>query len=478
MATKPRGRPAKKAPKKKPETALKDIGWLKEWARKNAAMLPVKQNAPIANLLDYIPQVSEELQSPRHLKPLVDALERAYTEPVRLVVSTPPQHGKSQTVFHFLSQAAARGGRNLLYITYNADFAQSQMRSARRIAERAKVPIRSDSKALCEWSLDNGSSLWATGVGGSITGRPGGIVVVDDPIKDWADAQSPRVREATHDWFRSTVLTRLHPTSSVVVVHTRWHEDDLAGRLIAAGWEHINLPAIDDLGRALWPEERPIEYLEAQRREVGEHIFASLYQGRPIPRGREVFGPPQFADALPEIGYQVALGYDLAYTAKTNADYSVAVVMRKAADKYFVESVVRKQVSATAFAAEVKSLQSQYAGRGLRTRGYIGGTEKGVVDLLGTMGVHLKPMPALADKFARAQPFSAAWNRGDVYLLRGASWLQPVINELQSFTGANDPHDDIVDAMVAAYDELASPPISSRVDVVRPRTSAGLRGHY
>lgn len=424
------------------------------------------------SLASFVKATSPEIESVAHLEPLIGLLERASRGPVRACISVPPQHGKSTLAFHWLAQQMM-GTKKLMYITYNTEFAQKQMRLARGIAERAGVPFK-DSRALLSWYSSTGASLIASGIGGIITGIPGQLIVVDDPIKDWADAQSSTIRDYTHQWFRSSVLSRLHPGSSVIVVHTRWHPDDLSGRLINEGWEHINLPAVTD-GVALWPEGRPIDFLDEQRKLVGEHIFAALYQGQPRPIGKEVFGPANFYDSRPT-GYQLAVGVDFAYTSKTSSDYSVAVAMARRGDIYYVMDLVRQQTSLPEFGNRLKSMLSEYSG--CRTRAYIGGTEQGVVDMLAKERVYVSTLPATKDKFVRAQPLAAAWNDGRVLIPRNMEWTTDMVNEFRMFTGVNDPHDDIVDAMASAYDELSLGAIDPTIGIIKPRSSAGLRGVY
>mgnify|MGYP000868096301 CR=1 FL=1 len=428
--------------------------------------------API-DLLDFVPLVSPELEAPRHLERLARTLEKAEHTPTRLVVNTPPQHGKSTLVFHWIAQAL-RGSKRILYITYSDAFALSQMRIARPIAERAGVVFRSDSRALCEWNLENGGSLYATGSGGSITGRPGGLIVIDDPIKDWTEAQSRTIRDTVFDWLRSSVLTRAHPSTSVVVVQTRWHEDDVSGRLLKQGWEGINLKAISDEGKALWPEARPLEWLQEQKKQVGDHIFAALYQGDPRPLGGSLFKGVNYYDKLPNEGRYV-VGMDLAYSSKNKADYSVAVVLCKDGERYYVVDVIRKQVSAPEFCLSLKSLQATY--KSVPMVWHCAGTELGLVDWLKDRGVTITAKSIKGDKFVRAQPASALWNSGNLLVPRNAPWLDAFLIELLEFTGAGDAHDDQVDSLSSAVDALKSM-ITGAGLTGTPRTTSSLKGFY
>lgn len=410
-----------------------------------------------------------------HLSPLVELFERSRTQPVRACISVPPQHGKSTLVFYTIAQALATRNIPVIYATYSSDFAQKQMQEARIIANRSGLQF-DDRGALTNWRTAEGGTLWADGISGSLTGHAGKLIIVDDPVKNWAEAQSMTIRESTYNGFKTNVMTRAHPDTSVFVIHTRWHPDDLIGRLVKDGWSTINLPAIDSNGRVLWPEERGLDFIEMQRKELSEHMFASLYQGEPRPSGKEVFRDCSFYDELPK-QYSLSIGIDLAYTSKKASDYSVAVVMARSGSNFYVLDTLRMQSDAPTFMARLKSLMSGYLGS--RTRAYIGGGgEQGVLDLFARERVFINAIPATHDKFVRAQGLAAAWNNGRVFLPRDRSWLPALLDEMRNFTGINDPHDDIVDAMVGAYDELLILPPDNSVEVVRKRASASFKGNW
>lgn len=398
--------------------------------------------------MEWMARVSPELDPPRHLAPIVDVIERATREEARVVISAPPQHGKSTLVLHALVWLLLRHpSKRNAYVTYAAQVAQDQMYRARLIAERAGLEAQA---TLDRWRTREGGGVVATGIGGPLTGYAvDGLLIVDDYVKNRVEAESPTYRERAWEWFTSVALTRVHPGASVVVVATRWHPDDLAGRLIAKGWEHITLPAIDEEGRPLWPEKRPQEWLEAVRREIGEYDWAALYMGEPRPRGGAVFGPPHYYDELPSGGYREATGVDLAYTKRTSSDYSVAISGRFHEGRLYITRVWRAQVRAEEAARVLVSFpEPRYW--------HAGGTEQGVVDLMWALGVRINALPARGDKFTRAQRAASAWNEGRILVPREASWLSPFLAELESFTGLDDPHDDQVDALAALWQGLSA----------------------
>lgn len=442
---------------------------------RNASSKP-KSSEPIR---DIIARVSPDLAPMPHMECYFEALDAAQTGPARVCLSYPPQHSKSTVNFHAIARAML-AGQSVIFATYSAEFASYQMRRARKVAEQAGVRFRADSRAICEWYTEEGGVMTAVGLGGAVTGKPADLIIIDDPVKGYAEAQSRAMRESTDDWLRASILTRANPGTSVFVVHTRFHPDDIIGRLSAEGWRTINLPAISDAGEALWPQERPIEFLREQQTQLGEHMFAALYQGQPRPRGQELFGAPHYYDGMPPDGYRLGIGVDLAYTKRTSSDYSVAVVLAEYANRYYLLDVVRKQCTAPDFGAHLTALMSRYPGA--RARIYAHGTELGSIDFFRrASGVYIDAMPATADKFVRAQPLSAAWNRGEVMLPRAAPWLGEFVREVTEFTGVNDPHDDCVDAMAAAFDEVRvarGPGTHAPVQVLGQRRTVGLRKSF
>lgn len=420
------------------------------------------------SLYSYIPRVSPSLEAPRHLAPIVKLFESAERGPVQAVLSTPPQHAKTETAAHALAKFIGRNPhRRNGYATYEANRAQEIGEKVRAILLEDGIRTKGSRK---RWTTAQKGGLITTGIAGPLTGRPiDGILIIDDPVKNRAEAESPVYREKHDQWFRSTAYTRLHPSASTFVILTRWHDDDLGGRLIKRGWPRVNLQAINDAGVALWEKARPAAWLEKVRVEVGEYTWWSLYQGEPRPRGGALFKNATLYKSKdgPDLsqGFEVSIGIDLAYSKKTHADWSVAVVMARAVRNdfskkpvYYVLEVKREQCKAPVFKNIVREISGRYPFA--KIRWYASGVEQGVGDLLSlsdgdTPGLALNVLPAVADKFVRAQPFAAAWNDSRILIPEDAPWASDFITEIVSFTGVNDPHDDQVDAGGSAYDELA-----------------------
>lgn len=444
------------------------------------ARLEVLEARGRRELGQFIVNTTPAYKRPTHLQPLLDLLDRSMREPVYATVSVPPRHGKTETLLHqIVRMLRVHPERMNAYATYSSAFASRKSRKAREIALRARVPLRkAEAKGSTDpaatvgyWQTSHGGGLLAVGRGGGFTGDGvTGLLLVDDPVKDRKDAESVVSREDTWTWFTDVALTRLQHPASCIVVHTRWHEDDLIGRIKASAdfddWVHINLPAVaeahDPLGRmpgqALAPWLYDERYFERLARRLGPYSWNSLYQGHPQPKGGKLFGTPRYYAKLPDTALQLAYGVDMAYTSKKSADWSVLVWLAKTKnglfeDVYYVLHVDRVQTRSPEFGALIRArLNHHHAPVYWRAVG----PERGSVDL---MREHLKVpfqvLPTTGDKFVHAQGVAAAWNDGRILLpLEERSWKRDFEAELGRFTGVNDAEDDQVDALANAFDGL------------------------
>jgi predicted phage terminase large subunit-like protein len=205
----------------------------------------------------------------------------------------------------------------------------------------------------------------------------------------------------------------------------------------------------------------PQWFLDRLERSYASDFYRQEVLGDFIDAGGRVFADAWYYDELPTDAYREAVGIDFAYTAKSHADYSVAVRGRAVGDHLYLTNVYRAQVEMPAFAAHLKSQGP------VRMLARIGGTEKGIIDFLRRDGIRIETIPASTDKHAFAQPLAAAWNTGRVLLPRNAPWVAPLLDEVLSFTGVNDQHDDIVDALGALHHALHANPAPSRAALRR-----------
>ena len=235
----------------------------------------------------------------------------------RLMVFMPPRHGKSELASRRFPAwcLGRRPGMEIIAASYNADLASDFGRQVRDIVGSdeyrrcfAGVGLAAGNRAAERWQTTNGGAYRAVGVGTATTGRGADLLLIDDPFKDRESADSAAVRRRVWDWYRSTAYTRLSPEGCVVVIQTRWHEDDLSGKLIAAmgkkgdRWEVLSLPAISDDGEALWPQRYPLSRLEEIRGTIGPREWSALYMQKPQPDEGTYFQRGWFAtwDSLPK----------------------------------------------------------------------------------------------------------------------------------------------------------------------------------
>ena len=407
---------------------------------------------------DFI-SLTHDLDAPAHLQPLLDVFERiARGEQVRALVSTPPQHGKSQTCLHALVWLLQRQpNRRHAYATYAQQFSRDQSLIASRISDEHKLDL--DRSTLDRWNTPQGGGVVWTSRGGPLTGHPvDGVLLVDDLLKDREEANSHTIRQKAMGWLSSVAFTRMHPGASAVIVATRWHLDDPTGRLMEkAGWEYIKLPAINDAGQALWPEQRPLDWLESQRQQLLPADWSALYMCEPIADGTEVYQPPTYYDALPDEPFQHAAGFDAAYTTRTTSDYTVTLLGRKVGDRIYLTDLLRHRAEPRVYLPMMKAAGVTHV------HWFASATERGLASLLQREGITVTLLPTTTDKLARAIPSATAWNRGEILLPLHAPWAPAVVGELTSFTGQDDRHDDIVDALAALHHALAkSEPYTSR----------------
>ncbi len=259
----------------------------------------------------------------RHLA----AIDRAIVETILgrsepiLVIEAPPRHGKSELVSRYLPAwfLGQFPDRRVMLVGYGASFARSWGRKARSLLiehgrERFGVEVNPYERAASEWGLAGceGGMLTA-GVGGPLTGRGAHLLIVDDPIKNADQAQSATIRDNHWDWWQSTASTRIEPGGCAIIIATRWHYDDLSGRLMQAAAtgdgapvRRLRLPAIAEendvlsrrVGEALWPARWPLERLERFRLEKDAAWWQAMYQQRPGNTSQSTWPPEYFAGPL------------------------------------------------------------------------------------------------------------------------------------------------------------------------------------
>jgi predicted phage terminase large subunit-like protein len=405
----------------------------------------------------------------------------------RLLVTMPPRHGKSMLVSHFFPawHLGVMPSKRVMLASYAGDFAASWGRKVRDVVaefglEVFGVSLRKSSAAVHRFDIDkHGGGMATAGAGGSMTGKGADLLIIDDPVKNHEQAQSQVWREKTWDWFQSTAYTRLEPGGSIVLVQTRWHDDDLAGRLLAEAkkdgeqWTTLNLPAIaeehDALGRrigeALWPNRWPADRLMDVRKSLGAYWWSALYQQRPSPETGGVFDREWFrywssAGVSYRLGDQLVrkedcwrfATVDLAVSEREQADFTVAAMWdcTPFGDLVLLD-LVRERMSAPRLMNMFKQLSRRWNPEWLGVEK--AGFQLAIVQQLRRDGATVKPLAAKGDKVSRAKAASIRFEGGQVYFPSGGDWLIDLEAELLAFP--HGQHDDQVDAVAYACLEAA-----------------------
>ena len=446
-----------------------------------------KQITSLTNWAEYVLRPLNQRPAPHH-RLLLDLLERVVVGDIdRLLVLMPPGSAKS-TYSSTLFPAwwfRHHPGSSVIAASHTAELSEHFGRRLRNlVAEHEPVlgyGLAPDSHAAYRFATTDKGDYFATGVHGPVIGRRADLILIDDPIKNHADADSALARDHLWNWYRSELITRLKPKGRIVLIMTRWHADDLGGRVLASGdnWHQLRLPALaepeDPLGRApgeaLWPEWEDAAALHRKRATVGSRIWAAHYQQAPISETGGIFPVSRIlvADMLPP-DLRSVRAWDLAATAAEfgrDPDWTVGVKLARDPDgNCYVIDVVRLRAGPHEVSEAVVATARRDGGAvsvGLPQDPGQAGKQQ-VAWLTNQLhGYTVVASPETGAKATRAAPIAAQVEAGRLTVMR-AGWNAAFIDELRDF-----PHgrkDDQVDALARAFSLLAEAvPPSRRIRV-------------
>lgn len=423
-----------------------------------------------------------------HLHFISDILVRLHNRedgfPRRAMFMAPPRHGKSELISHWFPtwEIAIDPSTKVIETSYELEQAARWGRMVRRSVTELYpllgTRIIEDSRAAHRWDTNRGGGMVSAGVRGPITGKGASTLICDDPIKNAEEASSQVIRDSVWEWWTTTFLSREQKTDFdrldpiIVLIMTRWHEDDLAGRILnspeARLWHVVNLPALalerDELGRppgaALWPDQFDALALEQKRAEMGSRAFQALYQGDPQPPGGIAIQRSwwRYFDQMPELSDfdQFVISCDPTFKGNADSDYVGLGVLGRKGPNFYLLDCIHKQMNGPATMKAIADLDAKWPqARWLLIEDTASGSM--ICDILEKERGHV----IRGKHRSRAKEVRLSWQvngaaalieRGAVYLPQDAPWAKKLVDEGAAFP--HGKHDDLLDMLVQGLEHL------------------------
>lgn len=443
----------------------------------------------VEHFRQFLPYINPQYDRQWFHAEIADYCQRLYEGDIRrLMVFMPPQHGKSEIVSRqFPAWALGRDpDLKIVGCSYSSDLAQQFSRSIQRTIDtddyRAIFPatglngtgadkVKGYLRNVDQFEIVGHRGFYkSVGVGGSLTGTPVDIAIIDDPVKDALEAYSATYRERVWEWYTSVLLTRLHNNSRQLFIMTRWHEDDLAGRILereADKWHILTIPALREstadgndrdprqVGEALWEARHSLASL-TQAKARSPRVFAALYQQRPTIEGGNIVRRDWFKTISAKQfttmhrNEPIVFFLDTAYTDKTANDPSGIIATCRIGGEVYITHASKVHMKFP----DLLRFIPQY----VREHGYTNASSiriepkangLSVIDQLrevSRLNVVATPSPA-DSKETRLNAASPAVESGRVVLVEGA-WNEELIDEVCGFPAK--PHDEYVDVLCYA----------------------------
>ena len=424
-------------------------------------------------------------QAVPHLQLISDEIAKMKEGPIYLIVTMPPRHGKSELISHWTPVWFLKNWpwKRIILASYEADFAATWGGKAKASIEESYADldfsITQDTKAKAYWQIKGyGGEMYSAGIRGAITGRGGDLIIIDDPVKNDQEANSPAYREAVWNGWRSVILPRAEPNASIIIIMTRWHEADLVGRLLSAEytagdpklripWKVINLPALaetDDLlgrpeGKPLWPARFNLNALMRARESSGPYWWSALYCGRPSTEGSGKFKAQSFQyysdEDLDHLSFSnISQFWDTAFKKDQRNDRSACVTMGATKTGYYIFDCYFGRPEFPELVKIVQQKYKEYVPDRIEIEDKASGQSL-LQQLKRETKLPIRAIKSIGrkdDKESRANSVTGIVEAERVYLPSRAPWLQEFLNEVCGFP--TSPHDDITDAFVHALRAL------------------------
>lgn len=432
-----------------------------------------------------------------HHRLICEYLDRWVAKDIRrLMIYTAPRHGKSELVSRKLPAYifGRKPDTSIISASYSADLASRMNRDVQRIMDSDLYKdVFPDSRlfgknirAVAAGNYLRNSDIFeivghrgvyrSAGVGGGITGMGGEYIIIDDPVKNREDANSATMREKLWDWYTSTLFTRLEKDGCVLLTLTRWHEDDLAGRLLermkqedAEQWTVLTLPAICEEpvapydirkpGEALWPWKYDETALAGIKATVGTYDWSALYQQRPQPAQgtifkREWFNEEHTYTALPHMS-MVIQSWDLPFVKSEGSAKCACIIMGRAGGSVYIIDVINEKMDFAENVAAFRRITAKYPkARAKVVENKANGPA--IVSLLSKEIPGIVPYEPKGGKEERAIAVTPYFEAGNIFLPKSAPWLQDFVEQFVGFPSGK--FKDMVDATVQGIDYLMEKP--------------------
>lgn len=436
---------------------------------------------------DFIRAVSPTFGFYRHVDVLVDRLQAVADGQVkRLMIFLPPRHTKSLLASRLFPAYFLRRHPDqwVGLASYGAELAEGFSREARAYFQAHGGTLDPASRATNRWNTTAGGGMWAVGVGGSATGRGYSLGIVDDPVKDAQEADSPTYRQRARDWWDSVFSTRAEPDAAQVVIQTRWHLDDLSGFLLETestterpeAWHVVDLPAIAgeqalalppsctvepdwrQPGEPLCPERFPLDRLETIRASTASRWWQALYQQRPTLAGGAIFVREWLryydpAQVLQGGWTRLLASIDCTFKEAASSDFVALTIWGQRPEGLYLLDVIHRRMGFTGTVTAIQGAWDRWHFAELLVEDAANGPA--VIDTLKrtAAGYSIRAVRPLGGKAARANAAAPQFEQGRIWLPHAAPWLQTYVDQLLAFPSA--AHDDLVDSTTQAVNFVA-----------------------
>jgi predicted phage terminase large subunit-like protein len=414
----------------------------------------------------------------------------------RILVEIPPRHGKSTFISQWLPAwfLANWPDQNVMLATYETNFATTWGRRTRNLlkehndticqwhvdanGDQLHELISTDSAAAARWTTTMGGGMMTAGVGGPLTGSGGQLLIIDDPHKNWKEAMSPVTKKMIHEWFDSTFYTRCEPDATIIVLHTRWMEDDLIGYLKSQHkdkWLELRMPAIaeedDPLGRVIGEALCPQRYDEKKLAKIKEAsralTWAGLYQQRPVPVAGNIF---KIADwkrykRAPICKFKIQ-SWDTGYKKGEESAYTVCQTWGVSELGYFKLDQFRERLEYPQLKKQVMIQYMTHRPHAILIEDRASGQSL-IQDFQQSSTLPIIPIPAIDDKVVRAMAVSPLQEAHLLWIPADDQEEDEFINRCAMFP--NGRWKDEIDTMSQALIYLQANSILGKVVGIMPR---------